>query len=116
MRLPSQLSRIGDVLPLTTAIREQGVSWFHPLRGRTKDLNQVCARMSSAFLNDLHSHSFARNPSWNEQHTSLITTYGIASVGKVCKFNINANVHLGGHLTTLHVVDAVPPFQRVCMR
>jgi hypothetical protein len=54
--------------------------------------------VSSAFLYYLYSYPFARDPSGNEKNASLIAAHGIASVGKVCKFNINAHVHLGGHL------------------
>jgi hypothetical protein len=66
--------------------------------------------MPSAFFNNFDPHPFSWNPSRDEQDTSFVAAYGVASVGKVCKFNINAHVHLGGHPTTLPVADARPIF------
>ncbi|GER88375.1 hypothetical protein KDW_25370 [Dictyobacter vulcani] len=52
--------------------------------------------MAAAFLNNLDTYPLTWNSSRNKQDTSLIATYGVSSVGKVCQFNINAHVHLGG--------------------
>jgi hypothetical protein len=56
--------------------------------------------MPATFLYNLYSDPFPRNASGDKQDTTLIAAHGIAPVGQVCKFNINAHVHLGGHLTT----------------
>src|SRR5579884_1637648 len=116
MSLPGELCRVGDVLPLTATIGEQRVCRLNPLWRGSQNLDQICPHMSSALLYNLNTHPLARNPSRYKQDTSLIAAYGIASVGKIGKFNINAHVHLGGHLTTFHVVDAVTSFQRFCIR
>ena len=54
--------------------------------------------MSAAFFNDFHTNTFAGNATGYKKDPSLITSYGVASIGKVCQFNIDAHNHLGGHL------------------
>jgi hypothetical protein len=55
--------------------------------------------MTTPLLDNINSNALSRNPSWDKQDTTFIAAYGIAPIGQVCKFNINAHVHLGGHLT-----------------
>jgi hypothetical protein len=56
--------------------------------------------MPPALLNDLYTYPFSWNASRDKQDTSFIATYGVATIGKVCKFNVNAHIHLGRHLST----------------
>jgi hypothetical protein len=52
--------------------------------------------MPTALFYNFNAYPFPRNPSRHKEYTPLITAYGITPVGKVCKFYINAHVHLGG--------------------
>src|SRR5271157_2022393 len=71
--------------------------------------------MPSPLLDNFNPYSFPWDSSRNKQNASLVSAYGIAPVGKVCKFYINAHIHLGG--TTRHFMPlmSVPSFQQFCV-
>jgi hypothetical protein len=50
--------------------------------------------MSTAFFDNFHTYSLSRNTARDEEYTAFIPAYGIASIGEVCEFNINAHIHL----------------------
>jgi hypothetical protein len=84
MGFPGQLRGICDVLPLAPTIREQGILWLNALRRGAQDFQQIRARVSSTLLDNLNSHSFARNTTWHKEDTALVSAYGIPSIGKIC--------------------------------
>src|SRR5450432_4458745 len=100
MSFPGKLCGIGDMLPLAATVSEQRIGRLNTFWSRAQDIDQVSASVPPTFLDNFYSNALARNPSWDKQDTTLIAAHGIASIGQVCKFNINAHVHLGGHLTT----------------
>src|ERR1700737_4920642 len=67
--------------------------------------------MSPTFLYNVYTYPFTRNPSRDEQDSSLISAHSITTVSKIRKFNINAHVHLGGHITLMRSLVPVPSFQ-----
>jgi hypothetical protein len=50
--------------------------------------------MPPTLLDNLNPYSFSWDSSGDEQNASLVSAHGIAPVGKVCEFYINAHVHL----------------------
>src|SRR2546422_781493 len=115
MCLPGQLSWVGNMLPLATTVGQQRISRFNTLWGGAQDFQQGSTCMPPALLNNLYTHSFSRNTSWDKEDTSFIAAYGIATIGKVCKFNINTHIHLGRHLSTFSLVDVRSIFSAVCI-
>jgi hypothetical protein len=53
--------------------------------------------MSPALLDNVYSYSFSWYTTRNKKYSSFISAYGIPPVSKVCKFNVNAHIYLGGH-------------------
>src|SRR5215813_12143037 len=103
------------MLPVASAIGKLRVSALDPFRSWPQNLKQICTGMPTTLFDNLDTHTFSWDPSRYEEYASLVTTYGIASVGKICKFYINAHVHLGGisrHSTSLMSVTS---FQRFCI-
>jgi hypothetical protein len=63
MRFPGQLRRISNVLPLAATISEQWVFWLDAFRRRSQNFEQICTRVPSTLLHNLHSHTFTWNTS-----------------------------------------------------
>jgi hypothetical protein len=50
--------------------------------------------MTPALFNNFYPYSFSWNTTWYEEHTPFISPYGVAPIGEICEFNVNAHVHL----------------------
>src|SRR5579884_1968239 len=83
MGFPRELSRIGDMLPLTTTIGKLRVLGFDSFGSGTQYFQQFSARVAASFFNDLYPHTFARYATRYKQYTSFIATYGIPAVSKI---------------------------------
>ena len=94
MRLPGKLRRVSDVLPLAAAIYEQGIADFNPLGRRAENFQEMSARVTTAFFDNFYAHSLSRNTTRYKEYTAFVSPYGVAPIGEICEFNINAHVHL----------------------
>src|SRR5215471_20733749 len=101
MCLPGQLSWIGDMLPVTATFCEQGIGRIDALWRRAQYLQKHSACMPTAFFDNFHTYPLAWNAARDKEYTAFITTYGVASIGEICEFNINAHVHLQTALLTV---------------
>src|SRR5215469_11509018 len=106
MRLPGKLRRVSNVLPLAAAIYEQGIADFNPLGRRAENFQEISARIHTAFFDDLYAHSLAQNTARYKEYAPFISPYGVASIGEICEFNINAHVHLRLDLMFLFFIEA----------
>jgi hypothetical protein len=95
---PGQLRWISNMLPIASAVSQIWIGKLNSLGGRTQDFKQFRTGMPPTLLDNLNLYSFSWNSSGDEQNASLVSAYGVTPVGKVCKFYINAHVHLGGTL------------------
>jgi hypothetical protein len=100
MCLPGQLGWIGNVLPMTATICEQGIRRIDAFGSRAQNLQKRSTCMPTTFFDDFHTYSLARDTTRDEEYTTFIAAYSVASVGKVGEFNINAHVHLQTALLT----------------
>jgi hypothetical protein len=94
MRLPGKLRWVSNVLPLAAAIYEQGIADFNPLGRWAENFQQISARMPTAFFDDFYAHPLSRNTARYKEYATFISPYGVAPIGEICEFNINAHVHL----------------------
>src|SRR6185312_15512524 len=82
MGFPRQLSGVCYVLPLAATICQQRIERLNSLWRRAQDLQQSRARVSPSLLYNLDAYPFARNASRHKQDTTLVSAYGIPSIGK----------------------------------
>src|SRR5437660_11714967 len=103
------------MLPVASALSQIWISKLNSLGGRTQDFKQFCTCMPSTLLDNLNPYSFSWDSSGDEQNASLVSAHGITPVGKVCKFYVNAHVHLGGTARHSTSLMSVPSFQQICV-
>jgi hypothetical protein len=84
MGFPRQLGGICNVLPLATAICEQWIERLNAFWRWPHNFQQSRARVSPSLFYNLNAYPFARNASWHKQDTTLVSAYGIPSIGKIC--------------------------------
>src|SRR5690348_1617 len=64
---PCQLCGIGNMLPLTTTVGEQGIGRINSFGCRPEYLQQVCSSMAAPFFDDIDLHTLTRDTAGNEE-------------------------------------------------